>query len=207
MGFAALYPSYVNDSDSTLVRRHLYRIHILRRMGRATRNPSRVGYAGLFWRGVSCVGLVRAVARIDFDGGFRPPTPGYFSLFGQRKLTKRKAARLPRPAGPLRVIRHIPVPHPSGSLRLCKSAVLPLCLARIGARLRVFLTRRRGPALPGGSPSGCDARRGRRGNGGKSKDKPKVKTAPLPVGCAPRTILPVGTALVRNAHPTFFVCA
>ena len=41
--------------------------------------------------------LRKRFARRLFAGGFRPPTPGSFSLSGQRKGTKRKAARMPHP--------------------------------------------------------------------------------------------------------------
>jgi len=52
---------------------------------------------GFFGRGIPSpyAGLVCA-ARCLIGSGFRPRTTCYFSLFGQRKLTKRKAARLPR---------------------------------------------------------------------------------------------------------------
>ncbi|MFT5722497.1 MAG: hypothetical protein ACI9W6_002826 [Motiliproteus sp.] len=39
---------------------------------------------------------------------------------------------------------HVPVPHPSGNLRLCKSAILPICLPQTvnlaipGSTLRAF---------------------------------------------------------------------
>jgi hypothetical protein len=94
--------------------------------------------------------LVRAVARINFDGGFRPPTPGYFLLSRQKKLTKEKATRLPRPAGSLRF-------SPESALAYAPS-----------------LARRRGQAIHGLSPSGF-SRFGLRCSARQTGERRKVK--------------------------------
>jgi hypothetical protein len=125
-----------------------------------------------------------ALRAVYFDGGFRPPTPGYFLLSRQKKLTKEKATRLPRPAGSLRV-------SPESALAYAPS-----------------LARRRGPAIPGGSPSGlirfglrCSARQ----TGGRRKVK--IKTAPFPVGCAPRTVSFGWHGIGAQCAPYIVMCA
>jgi hypothetical protein len=126
-------------------------------------------------------------ARADFGGGFRPPTPGGIAL--SRGLILGAGSRPAR--GLLFFVRPKKTNEKKGR-PIAAPCGFPARLARIGARLRAILTRRRGQAIHGLSPAGlirfglrCSARQ-TGGKGGKSKDK--IKTAPLPVGCAPRTI-------------------
>jgi|GEM_PF-3381905 hypothetical protein len=146
--------------------------------------PSFCALCGVFRRGFrpSTTGLY-ALSRGFIGSGFRPRTTCYFSLFGQRKLTKRKAARLPRPAGPLRF-------SPESALAYAPSWREGEDMPSLACPLRA-------------SPdSGCDARRGRRGVRQRVKIKiqnPCARSAHLHRDAARRAAFDFQTPLSRRA--------
>jgi hypothetical protein len=180
MGFAALYPSCV----LTRIQRWsdgIFTAFIFFVGWVEQRETHRLCCARWFSGDVS-FGLVRAIARIDLGGGFRPRTTCYF-LAPPKKVTKERrpdcrALRVPCASRPN---RRSPTRRPGAKARTrppwrAPCGLLPIRAAMLGAA-----------------------------DGGKAESQ--IKTAPFPVGCAPRTVSFGWHGIGAQCAPYIVMCA